>query len=79
MIFFRTAFTIAPDLFGEERFLHDPETEIPEEVIPISQREKSGFFSGEEIHLPGECPEIYRRLCEEKTFPVVQFDWSDMK
>ena len=33
----------------------------------------------EEIHLPGECPEIYRRLCEEKTFPVVQFDWSDME
>ena len=30
----------------------------------------------EEIHLPHECPEIYRRLCEEKSFPVVQFDWS---
>ena len=33
----------------------------------------------EEVHSPLECREIYRRLCKEKSFPVVQFDWSDMK
>lgn len=33
----------------------------------------------EEVHSPRECPEIYRRLCEEKSFPVVQFDWSDIE
>ena len=32
----------------------------------------------QEVHSPRECTEIYRRLCEEKSFPVVQFDWSDM-
>ncbi len=33
----------------------------------------------QEVHSPIEAPEIYRRLCEEKSFPVVQFDWSDME
>lgn len=33
----------------------------------------------QEVHSPAECPEIYRRLCEEKSFPVVQFDWSDIE
>ena len=33
----------------------------------------------QEVHSPLECTEIYRRLCEEKSFPVVQFDWSDME
>lgn len=32
----------------------------------------------QEVHSPLECTEIYRRLCEEKSFPVVQFDWSDL-
>ena len=32
----------------------------------------------QEVHSPLECTEIYRRLCKEKSFPVVQFDWSDM-
>ena len=29
----------------------------------------------QETHSPAEAPEIYRRLVEEKAFPVVQFDW----
>ena len=29
-----------------------------------------------EVHDPEEAPEIYRRLMTERTFPVVQFDWS---
>ncbi len=34
----------------------------------------TGFV--EEIHSPAECREIYARLLANKTFPVVQFDWS---
>lgn len=30
-----------------------------------------------ETHKPEEAPGIYTRLLTEKTFPVVQFDWSD--
>lgn len=30
----------------------------------------------EEIYSPVDAPEVYKRLCEEKTFPLVQFDWS---
>lgn len=30
----------------------------------------------EEVHSPEKAPEIYTRLCNEKTFPLVQFDWS---
>lgn len=33
----------------------------------------------QETHSPEDAPEVYRRLCAEKSFPVVQFDWSDMK
>lgn len=33
----------------------------------------------EETHLPQEATEMYTRLCNEKSFPVVQFDWSDME
>lgn len=33
----------------------------------------------EETHTPEEAPEVYTRLCNEKSFPVVQFDWSDME
>jgi len=33
----------------------------------------------QETHFPEEAPEIYRRLCNEKSFPVVQFDWSEMQ
>lgn len=29
----------------------------------------------EETHSPKEAPLVYQRLAEEKTFPVVQFDW----
>ena len=30
----------------------------------------------EEVHSPEEAPQVYTRLCTEKTFPLVQFDWS---
>jgi len=33
----------------------------------------------EESHLPTEATAIYERLCNEKSFPVVQFDWSEME
>jgi len=29
-----------------------------------------------EIHSPYDAPEVYTRLANEKSFPVVQFDWS---
>ena len=29
-----------------------------------------------EVHGPQEAPEVYHRLATEKTFPLVQFDWS---
>ena len=32
----------------------------------------------EEVHSPREATEIYTRLCTEKTFPLVQFDWSKL-
>ena len=32
----------------------------------------------EEVHSPNEAPEVYTRLCDEKTFPLVQFDWSKL-
>ena len=31
-----------------------------------------------EIHSPDECYEIFKRLVEDKNFPVVQFDWSKL-
>lgn len=30
----------------------------------------------EEVHSPAEAPVIYKRLAEERSFPVVQFDWT---
>ena len=33
----------------------------------------------EEIHSPEEAPAVYERLCAEKTFPLVQFDWRRLK
>ena len=33
----------------------------------------------EETHSPADAPEVYTRLCTEKTFPIVQFDWSVCK
>lgn len=30
----------------------------------------------EEVHSPQEATEVYTRLCTEKVFPLVQFDWS---
>jgi threonine dehydrogenase-like Zn-dependent dehydrogenase len=33
----------------------------------------------DEVHYPEEATEIYNRLCSEKTFPIVQFDWSKIK
>ncbi len=31
-----------------------------------------------EIHSPKECYDIFKRLVEDKSFPVVQFDWSTL-
>ena len=33
----------------------------------------------EEVHSPEEAPMIYTRLCTDKTFPLVQFDWSELE
>ena len=33
----------------------------------------------EETHSPNESTEIYTRLCNDKTFPLVQFDWRLLK
>ena len=33
----------------------------------------------DETHSPEEATEIYDRLCNDKTFPIVQFDWSALK
>lgn len=33
----------------------------------------------DEIHSPGEAPAVYTRLANEKSFPLVQFDWRDFK
>jgi threonine dehydrogenase-like Zn-dependent dehydrogenase len=32
----------------------------------------------EETHSPADAPQVYARLCTEKTFPLVQFDWSEL-
>ena len=32
----------------------------------------------DEIHSPNEAPEVYTRLANEKSFPLVQFDWRKM-
>lgn len=32
----------------------------------------------EEIHSPLECVSVYKRLAEEPSFPLVQFDWKDI-
>ena len=33
----------------------------------------------EEIHSPKEAPQVYNRLIYEKSFPVVQFDWTQLE
>lgn len=32
----------------------------------------------EQIHSPNEATQVYTRLCTEKIFPLVQFDWSKL-
>ena len=32
----------------------------------------------EETYAPEEAPAVYQRLVEEKSFPVVQFDWTKL-
>lgn len=32
----------------------------------------------DEIHSPAEAPEVYTRLANEKSFPMVQFDWRKL-
>ncbi len=31
-----------------------------------------------EVHSPAKAPEVYARLISEKSFPIVQFDWSKL-
>lgn len=33
----------------------------------------------DEVHTVKEAPAVYDRLIREKAFPLVQFDWRDMK
>ena len=33
----------------------------------------------EEIHSPSDAAQVYTRLCAEKTFPLVQFDWGKLQ
>lgn len=33
----------------------------------------------EEVHSPRDAPAIFGRLCRENAFPIVQFDWSELK
>ena len=33
----------------------------------------------DETHSPDEAPEVYTRLANEKAFPVVQFDWTNLE
>ena len=33
----------------------------------------------EETHGPSSAPEVYQKLAKEKTFPLVQFDWRQLK
>lgn len=33
----------------------------------------------EEVHSPNEAFKVFTRLCDEKTFPIVQFDWRKLK
>ena len=33
----------------------------------------------EDTRVPSEAPEVYRRLCDEKSFPITQFDWRGEK
>ena len=32
----------------------------------------------DEVHSPAEAPEVYTRLANEKSFPMVQFDWRKL-
>ena len=32
-----------------------------------------------EVHSPKEAPEVYTRLASSGSFPIVQFDWSDIE
>lgn len=33
----------------------------------------------EEVHLPTEAPAVYDRLANDRSFPLVQFDWTQME
>lgn len=46
-------------------------------IIKYLEYERLDFKSLiEEVHAPSEAPCIFTRLANEKTFPVVQFDWT---
>ena len=43
-------------------------------LLSLRRISLDGFVS--EVHSPDECAAVYSRLATEKTFPVVQFDWT---
>ena len=51
-----------------------------DDVMALQQMHRLGRLDlsslVEETHSPEEAPEVYRRLATEKSFPLVQFDWS---
>lgn len=54
-----------------------------DDVLAVMKLSRAGRISlaklTDEIHSPQEAPEIYTRLANESTFPLVQFDWSRLK
>lgn len=56
---------------------------VKDEVKGIQNLTKCGRLKlsdlVEEIHSPTKAYDIYTRLANEKSFPVVQFDWSDLE
>ena len=56
------------------------EREDFEAILKLTKLNRIDFSSlVEEVHSPEEATEVYTRLCNEKTFPIVQFDWSVLK
>ena len=54
---------------------------VADEMAGILNLQKGGRLDLQsiitEVHAPQEAPEVYRRMLEEKNFPIgVQFDWS---
>ena len=49
-------------------------------LMKLTQMGRISFSSMiDEVHSPNEATAIFARLANEKTFPLVQFDWSELK